>query len=160
MELTPKQGFALSAVQEKKNVFLTGSGSNGKSLLIRKCSEILSLSFDKHEVIRSSHGKASRISLGMIYFLEKGSKTAELEGYDENISHLKRMQESVVLLEAVVLLVDCITHDDYKYLEKLERSTREVRGNDMPFGGMQVVFAGHLHELPPSWNMTTIDLTE
>jgi len=47
------------------------------------------------------------------------------------------------------LIVDEISMVDGEYFKKLEAVARSVKGNDRPFGGIQLIFTGDFLQLPP-----------
>lgn len=47
------------------------------------------------------------------------------------------------------LIIDEISMVDGKYFEKIEAVAREVRRNDKPFGGIQLILCGDFLQLPP-----------
>lgn len=47
------------------------------------------------------------------------------------------------------LIIDEISMVDGAYFEKIEKVARAVRGNDKPFGGIQLILCGDFFQLPP-----------
>ena len=47
------------------------------------------------------------------------------------------------------LIVDEISMVDGEYFKKLEAVARSVKGNDRPFGGIQLILTGDFLQLPP-----------
>jgi len=55
-------------------------------------------------------------------------------------------------LTARVLIIDEISMLDGRVFDKLERLARIIRGNSLPFGGIQLVVSGDFFQLPPVSN--------
>lgn len=47
------------------------------------------------------------------------------------------------------LIIDEISMIDGKYFQKIEEVARRVRGNEKPFGGIQLILCGDFLQLPP-----------
>ncbi|KAF7320004.1 Glucosamine 6-phosphate N-acetyltransferase [Mycena kentingensis (nom. inval.)] len=70
-------------------------------------------------------------------------ETDSIATRDDATSYLERWRA------VRTLIVDEISMLDGKIFDKLEKIARIVRGNDLPFGGIQLVISGDFFQLPP-----------
>lgn len=150
MELNEGQKQALKAVQEGKNIFLTGPAGSGKSTLIQaivawsrseriKC-EVTALTGcaalllgNKAKTLHSWAG----IGLG-----KKDAST--LTAYIQKSSYALRRWKAIKLL-----IVDEISMMTPDLFQKLDAIGKAIRKKTQPWGGIQLVLCGDFFQLPP-----------
>lgn len=142
------QQTALKILQTGANVFLTGEPGSGKTHTI---SAYVAWLRDKgiEPAITASTGIAATHVGGMTIHSWSGiGVRSELSDWDlDAISQNKRVIEHA--RGTNVLIIDEISMLSADTLDMVERVVRDVRRNDMPFGGMQVVVVGDFFQLPP-----------
>ncbi len=145
--LTPSQSRAYDAVVlERLNVCITGPGGSGKSELIRRIVH----NCDTYATIGvTSTTGVSACSIGGVTlhsYLGIGLGTASV---DDLVKKIKRGKFRGVWLNTDILIIDEISMLSAELFDKIERIGRKLRGNDEPFGGMQVVLFGDFLQLKP-----------
>jgi len=143
--MTNEQKYVLDAVTSGKNVFFTGGAGTGKSFLVNKIIGILPP--DTTFVTASTGVAAYQIGGTTLHsFAGIGSGAAV-------ISHCVELaMRSTVAKQwkkCKTLIIDEISMVDGNYFKKLEHVARAVRGNKLPFGGIQLILTGDFLQLPP-----------
>lgn len=142
------QETALKILQTGANVFLTGEPGSGKTHTINAYIAWLR---DKgiEPAITASTGIAATHVGGMTIHSWSGIGVRQyLTEWDlDTITSTKRVVEHA--RGTSVLIIDEISMLSADTLDMVERVVREVRKNDLPFGGMQVVVVGDFFQLPP-----------
>lgn len=150
MELSPEQQIAFHKYLEGRNLFITGPGGSGKSALIRN------IYHHATDLERSIHVTALTGCASIL--LNCKAKTLhswagiglgqhDLPYYIEKIRRnpfLKSMWR-----ETKVLVVDEVSMLSLKLFEMLNELGKNIRKNQKPFGGIQVIFSGDFYQLPP-----------
>lgn len=150
MELNHGQKQALKAVQEGKNIFLTGPAGAGKSTLIqaivawaaqeRKRVDVTALTGCAALLLGQ---KAKTLHSWAGVGLAKG--TAEiLIATIQKMAYAKRRW-----ITAKLLIIDEISMMTPELFEKLDSIGRALRNPAQPWGGIQLVVCGDFFQLPP-----------
>lgn len=143
--LTAEQERILNAVISGRNIFFTGSAGTGKSFLLRKI--ISSLPPDSTFPTASTGVAACHIGGYTLHsFAGVGSGQGSLKRL---VDLAKRPHSAQQWRKCKVLIIDEISMVDGRFFDKLEYVAREVRCNDKPFGGIQLVLCGDFFQLPP-----------
>jgi ATP-dependent DNA helicase PIF1 len=142
------QDNALTTMQTGVNVFLTGAPGSGKTHTIRAYIDWLR-DHSIEPAVTASTGVAATHIHGMTIHSWSGiGITENFTPYEiDRIAGkepvAKRMQKtSVLIIDEVSMLSGTV-------LDAVDKVCRQVRGNDHPFGGMQVVLVGDFFQLPP-----------
>jgi len=149
-ELSPEQKRAFQKFVAGKNIFVTGPGGTGKSRLIKHLVEH-SISTGKHIDICAMTGCAAILLQCNAKTIHSWSGIKLAKG-DTNsiISKVTKSQTYVsAWKKARILVLDEVSMLSKKIFELLDEIARRVRRNSLPFGGIQVVFAGDFFQLPP-----------
>lgn len=149
--LNDEQCAALHAVRNGKNIFLTGAGGTGKSHTIRA-------------IVTWAQAAGLRVAVTALtgcaaLLLGTGAKTLHSwagiglarEAPHELAEAVKRNRRAARRwIDTQLLIIDEISMMTPELLEKLDLVARRIRKRpDLPFGGLQVVFAGDFCQLPP-----------
>ena len=151
MNLTSKQELAFNKYINKENIFITGPGGSGKSAIIK-----LIVKHAKDQAIKFQvcglTGCCSILLEGcMAKTLHSWGGIGLAKGDIEIISHriatnkFKRKNWKKVDL----LIVDEVSMMSEKLLNLLDLTAKKCRGNNLPFGGIQLIFSGDFFQLPP-----------
>jgi|APSaa5957512622_1039677.scaffolds.fasta_scaffold04540_8 hypothetical protein len=138
-------------MQTRCNLFLTGKAGTGKTTFLKG----LHQQTDKNMVITAPTGVAAinacGVTLHSFFQLPLGPYVpgSELQA-DRNQSKYRLNKEKKTILKNLDLLViDEISMVRADILDAVDSVLRYYRGNDLPFGGVQLLMIGDLHQLPP-----------
>ncbi|OJD28986.1 mitochondrial dna helicase [Diplodia corticola] len=151
--LTEEQQIVLDLVlREGKSIFFTGPAGTGKSFLLRKIIEAVEIKHitDMETVaVTASTGIAATHIRGQTLhsFTGIGLGNDTVEELIVKIWKSKKIKHRWTAVK--VLILDEVSMIDARLFDKLERIAREVRRNELPFGGIQLVVAGDFFQLPP-----------
>jgi ATP-dependent DNA helicase PIF1 len=142
------QDTALSILKTGANVFLTGAPGSGKTHLLRSYIEWLRM-HDIEPAVTASTGVAATHVQGVTIHAWSGVGIAdqltpyELDRILSKEHVVKRIQKTRVLI------IDEISMLPASLLDAVNMICQGVKGNTLPFGGLQVVCVGDFFQLPP-----------
>lgn len=140
--LNPEQAHALALMDSGANVILTGGAGTGKSTVIHAYQQSTSR---KVAIIAPTGAAASRIGGTTIHRTFQFHSSLFLPSYEPALS-----EETQELLQALdTLIIDEVSMVRADLLQAIDLSLRAANGNDLPFGGKQVILVGDLYQLPP-----------
>ncbi|MEI6728769.1 MAG: AAA family ATPase [bacterium] len=130
-------------INQRKNVFITGKAGTGKSTLL----EIIKTKAKRKVVVLAPTGLAA-LNVGgrTIHSFFRLAPSVTLEEAREAGS--KRSSDKVIQ-NLEIIVVDEISMVRADLLDCMDIFLKNARGNNMPFGGIQMVFIGDLYQLPP-----------
>lgn len=146
-QLSCKQQLAISKVLEGENLFVTGGGGVGKSLVIEEMVKQLRAAGQMVAVTAMTGIAAVAISgttLHSFAGIGLGDKTDEELRQRAKSRRLRDIWSSVDVL--IIDEVSMLLPDFYVKLDSVARVARNCKD---PFGGLQVVFVGDFFQLPP-----------
>lgn len=140
-----------------KNIFLTGKAGTGKTTFLRRIKEVS----PKRMVIVAPTGVAAINAGGMtIHSFFQLPFSPFLPGAPKDPSRQRNFnKEKVRLIQSLDLLViDEISMVRADLLDAVDEVLRRYRDRRKPFGGIQLLMIGDLHQLPPvvkdeEWNL-------
>lgn len=147
LKLSPEQEYALARFEQGHNLLLTGPGGVGKTQLIHR----LVASTDKPIQVCAMTGCAS-VLLGCnakTIHSWSGIKLAKGPVDDIIAKVMKNKNAKKSWKKIKILIVDETSMMSRKIFNLLEMTARMVRGNNLPFGGIQVIFSADFYQLPP-----------
>jgi tRNA A37 threonylcarbamoyladenosine biosynthesis protein TsaE len=146
------------ALHTRKHCFVTGRAGTGKTSLLRK----LVQSAQKNIVVVAPTGIAAVNAGGVTLHSMFGLPLTCFVPSDDPVNpgiatnrrllteNLRLRAEKVrVLRELDLLIIDEISMARCDTLDAIDFTLRKVRGVPQPFGDVQVVFIGDIHQLPP-----------
>jgi len=148
--------------QTNRSIFLTGKAGTGKTTLLK-------------EIIRTTHKKAVIVAPTGIAALNAGgvtihsffqlpfsgfipefnvpptvSEQLKLETKDTLVKHFKFTGKRKAIIQSVeLLIIDEVSMLRADLLDAMDWTLRAVRKENLPFGGVQVLYIGDLLQLPP-----------
>ncbi|CAO1637552.1 unnamed protein product [Sympodiomycopsis kandeliae] len=139
-------------VEQRKNVFFTGSAGTGKSVLLRDIIRLL-----KKRYAKSTDAVAVTASTGIAACNIGGVTLHSFAGIgigsDDAASMVKKIRRNRKATgrwaRTKVLIIDEISMVEPDLLDKLEKAACMLRKSSKPFGGMQVIITGDFFQLPP-----------
>ncbi|KQB99413.1 helix-turn-helix domain-containing protein [Pedobacter sp. Hv1] len=170
-ELHPAQLAAKFINLTSRHIFLTGKAGTGKTTFLRN---LISLTHKK-AVIVAPTGIAAINAAGVTIhslfqlpfgtFLPKVAPTTtvtEYQHYHTPKSIIKHLNMNAtkrrILLDLELLIIDEVSMLRADLLDAIDMVLRYIRKNNASFGGVQLLFIGDLHQLPPvvkntEWNL-------
>lgn len=148
MKLNDMQQHAfVLATEERQNIFLTGSGGVGKSVVIKKIYDTLAPR--KHIGLTSLTGISASIIGGhtLHSYLGIGLGAASFEKLYKKIKESKFINYRWRQLD--ILIIDEISMMPIDLFEKIEKLARKVRKVPDPFGGIQLILSGDFLQIKP-----------
>lgn len=148
--LSDEQNKVLEIIKQGHNIFYTGSAGTGKSVLLRHAIKMLRELHNPGEVAVTASTGLAACNIGGIT-LHSFSGIGLGEGkVQQLIKKIKRSKKSSNNWQRTkVLIVDEVSMVDGTLLDKLNAIAKNIRKNDQPFGGIQVIFCGDFYQLPP-----------
>lgn len=148
--LSEEQQMVADLVTKGISLFYTGSAGTGKSLLLRSIIKILKKKHKGSSVaVTASTGLAACNIGGQTLHsfagigLGKGPVDKLIKKVKRSQKHRKRWKETKVLI------IDEISMIEAELFDKLDKIAKNLCGNSLPFGGIQVVVCGDFYQLPP-----------
>ncbi|SGZ40711.1 uncharacterized protein HGUI_02911 [Hanseniaspora guilliermondii] len=151
LELTDEQNEVIElAVNQGLNLFYTGSAGTGKSVVLKTLIQRMKRKYGEDAVaICASTGLASCNIGGITIHKFSGFGIGEKSPDSLFTFVAKRPQAVKRWKKTRVLIVDEVSMIEGQYLDKFDYVARNVRKNNRPFGGIQVIFTGDFFQLPP-----------
>jgi len=145
MNLNNKQLEALNLVKENKNVFITGSAGTGKSFTLKFITNYLSSQSKKYAITALTGCAAVLINAQTIHsYLCLGINYSNISAI-----YLKYKTQLNKILNLNTLIIDEISMMNNELLEKINELLCLIKKNELPFGGIQIIFVGDFCQLPP-----------
>ena len=149
MATNPELELAYQFISDTdRHVFLTGKAGTGKTTFLHRVRDEI----PKRKVVVAPTGVAAINAKGVTihsqFQLPFGVLTPDrLEG--EMRKHRLSGKKAEVLRSLDLLVIDEISMVRADVLDALGAVLRKYRGNSQPFGGVQLLMIGDLHQLPP-----------
>lgn len=150
MELSLEQQNAFDKYVSGNNIFITGPGGSGKSALIRHIYKHATIS-QKDIHVTALTGCASILLNCKAKTLHSWAGIGLGQGKNEYfISKIKKNRFlKAIWRETEILVVDEVSMLSLKLFDMLNAIGKAIRGNQKPFGGIQLIFSGDFYQLPP-----------
>lgn len=149
MPLSDEQLKVISLISCKRNIFITGPGGTGKSYLIN---HIVKLFEDRYRVkVCAMTGVAAELLNCGASTIHSWSGIGKAGSDIDKIVNkvLRNKQSKNNWKNTDILIIDEVSMMSVKFLKMLEYISRKIRKDERLFGGLQVVFSGDFHQLPP-----------
>lgn len=158
MELSEEQQFAFNKYVQGNNIFITGPGGTGKSALIKMIYNHAYSHFKDIQVTALTGCAAVLLNckaktLHSWAGIGLGNSTIE-----NLVTKIKKNKFAKSLWKCTdILVVDEVSMLSLKLFNMLNEIGKAVRGNQKPFGGIQLIFSGDFFQLPPVGDRDDID---
>lgn len=147
MDLNKKQAYALEQVARGKNLFITGPGGVGKSVLIHKIKDLFG---DSTVFIAPTGIAAQNISGATIHRTFKLPIGFLGVGARRRVSQkAEQLFESDVITRIVIDEISMVRADLFS---TIDHQLRRIKKRNKPFGGIQIVVVGDFYQLSPVLN--------
>jgi len=150
MELSKEQQLAFNKYVQGDNIFITGPGGTGKSALIK--------SIYKHACSRFRDIQVTALTGCAAVLLNCKAKTLHSWAHiglgngsiEQLVTKIKKNKFAKKQWKSTeILVVDEVSMLSLKLFNVLNEIGKVIRGNQKPFGGIQVIFSGDFFQLPP-----------
>ena len=149
-QLSEEQDFVWREAMSGKSIFLTGCGGTGKSFLTNNLISSLKEKYGKAAVAITATTGIAACQIGgtsLHNFAGIGLGNGTVEELVERVSKNKRVCDR--WKKTKCLIVDEISMLDGELFDKLEALARQIRKDERPFGGIQLLLVGDFLQLPP-----------
>jgi len=147
-KLSPEQQEVLCLVRQGLNVFISGPGGTGKSYLIKLICELYS-----HKMVKvcALTGCAAELLGCGARTIHSWSGSGMSRGSTYNIINrvYSKKKNRDAWKKVDILIIDEVSMMSVKYFELLDEIGKTIRNSTQPFGGIQLIFSGDFHQLPP-----------
>ncbi|MEX6429222.1 MULTISPECIES: HRDC domain-containing protein [Ferrimicrobium] len=143
-----RQAQAMTRLLAGDSVFLTGAPGSGKSYVLRQFIRVATRS-GKTVAVTASTGIAATQIGGLTIHSWSGIGIRDL--LRQHDLELLTSKDRLVhrYLTTDVLIIDEVSMLSGNFLSMLDRLARTIRDVDAPFGGLQMILAGDMFQLPP-----------
>ncbi|VAW38809.1 DNA repair and recombination protein, putative helicase [hydrothermal vent metagenome] len=134
-----------------RNIFLTGKAGTGKTTFLRN----LHKSTAKRLIVTAPTGvaaiNAGGVTLHSFFQLSFGPFVPGSEAYEQQSQRQFRFsnEKKAIIKSLDLLIIDEISMVRADLLDAIDAALRRHRRNNRPFGGVQLLMIGDLHQLPP-----------
>jgi ATP-dependent DNA helicase PIF1 len=149
--LNKQQSKALNIMLKGDNVFITAPAGTGKTFLINHFRSLMRSKEPFKNIAITSTTGVSAILIGgstLHSYLGIGLGDGTVQELTNKILFSGRGMKAEVWRKLNTLVIDEVSMLNPILFDKLEHVARNVRGNSLPFGGIQLVLSGDLLQLP------------
>jgi ATP-dependent DNA helicase PIF1 len=146
--LSDEQISVIEAFESGKNIFVTGGAGSGKSYLLN----FLKQNYSKFGLAVAASTGVAALNIGgatIHSWAGIGLGNLPIEQIVENILSPKAAKARRRIRQATALAIDEVSMISAEVLEIIDQVFRQVRQNDKPMGGLQILFFGDFLQLPP-----------
>ena len=146
--VTMKQKEALKVLKMGNNAFLTGPAGSGKTYVLNEYITFLKehgvgVAVTASTGIAATHLKGVTIHSWSGIGIKDHLTDYDLDNLEQKAYLWKRFENTKVLI------IDEISILSSKTLDCVDKVCKTFKRNELPFGGMQVIFSGDFFQLPP-----------
>lgn len=136
-------------VQDRLNVFYTGSAGTGKSVLLRELVSQLQRKFGASAIAVTASTGLAAVNIGGQTINRFAGIGLGRGTVDEMFSKAKKSRVTEKWRRTKVLILDEVSMIDATLFSKLNHLAKKIMKSNKPFGGIQVVLTGDFFQLPP-----------
>lgn len=162
-----EQQYILDLILNKDmSVFITGSAGTGKTTLLKKVIVELKKKYPskrvqgavRHQVLVTATTGTAAVNIGGTTYHRALGLVGSIKNEQQIMQRIMKQRYRIDWEICKVLIIDEISMMSAGTLDLLDRLAKNIRQNDLPFGGIQVVLSGDFFQLPPVVN-TVVDKT-
>lgn len=131
------------------NIFLTGKAGTGKTTFLQN----LKSHINKRLIITAPTGvaaiNAGGVTLHSFFQIPFGPFVPGIEAQDQSRKHRFNKEKINIIKTLDLLIIDEISMVRSDVLDAIDAVLRRYRRSQIPFGGVQLLMIGDLHQLPP-----------
>lgn len=153
MQFSEEQQIAFDKYIQGENIFITGPGGTGKSLLIKQIKHHAERLNKKIQVCAMTGCAALLLSCKaktIHSWSGIGLGNGTIEQQVNKI--IKNSFKKNVWKDIDILIIDEVSMMSKKIMEMLDGVGKKIRRSNKPFGGIQLIFSGDFYQLPPVGN--------
>lgn len=140
------QSLAFDIMLSGESVFLTGPAGTGKTFLLNKFIKKAKKIGKKVSVTATTGIAATHLNGNTIHSWSGIGINNHLDsGF---IDRLSKSRKEIIKKTDILIIDEISMLHDYR-LDMVDEVCKKVRKNNLPFGGLQVVFSGDFFQLPP-----------
>lgn len=136
-------------IDEKLNVFYTGSAGTGKSVLLKELIRKLYKKYGSNCVAVTASTGLAAVNIGGQTINRFAGIGLGKESVPALVTKINKNRVSEKWKKTKVLIIDEVSMIDGNLFHKLNQIAKIVRSNNRPFGGIQVIVTGDFFQLPP-----------
>lgn len=150
MTLSKEQSLVFEKYIKGENIFITGVGGTGKTKIIQLISEDAK-KLEKKIQVCAMTGCAAVLLNCNANTLHSWANLGLARGSIDEVCNrvIKSKFRRKNWLHTDILIIDEVSMLSEKLLIILDKIAKSLKRNQKPFGGMQIIFAGDFHQLPP-----------
>jgi ATP-dependent DNA helicase PIF1 len=150
MEFSKEQQNAFNKYQNGQNIFITGPGGTGKSVLIRHI-YLDALKKGLEIQVCALTGCAAVLleckAKTIHSWANIGLANDEIDKIIDKVTKNRNAKKNWKDID--ILIIDEVSMMSQKIFELLDKIGKRIRKNSQPFGGIQLIFSGDFYQLPP-----------
>lgn len=146
--LSESQKVAVDLIRNGDNVFITGPAGTGKSYLLQFLKKEFSYK-DLHITATTGIAAVNVSGTTLHFWAGLGTESFPLNELLKNIFSAKGARLRKKLQSAEILAIDEISMLSKDTFDLLNELLKNVRQNENPFGGIQLILFGDFFQLPP-----------
>ena len=156
INLSDEQLKVIESCDKGENIFMSGPGGTGKSYLIKIISERYP---NKNIQVCALTGVAAELLDCNAKTINSWSGTKLIKGDPQLLiqNTIKRKKNISIWRNIDLLIVDEVSMMSLKFFDILDTIGKNIRKNEKPFGGIQLLFSGDFYQLPPVGDRGDID---
>lgn len=151
--LNEEQRKVYNLVIQKKNIFFTGSAGTGKSFLLQRIIHYLEKTQGKNKIAVTAPTGIAALNIGGVTIHSFSGigidNEATAQALVKKIERYGKANWVKNWKTINALIIDEISMLSGKNFDKLEYIARQIRQNNLPFGGLQLILAGDFFQLLP-----------
>lgn len=160
--LSRAQQEVFNSILNGENVFMTGPGGSGKTFLIQEIYNWYSYKELKRIQICALTGCAAVLlkcnSKTLHSWAGIGLANGEINDIVNKVIHNKWKRKNWLNID--ILVIDEVSMLSNKLLSILDGIGKKIKKNNLPFGGIQLLFSGDFYQLPPVGNFNEPESTQ
>lgn len=148
MPLDNEQQHVIDLINDRKSVLLVGQAGTGKSRIIK---ELINASNDTIKVFLTSTTGVSALHIGgvtLYSFLGIGLGEGTAEELFLKVKKNKKVRD-ILQRNSTLIVIDEISMLPLVLFEKIDYIFKKIKGNNAPFGGIQLLLSGDFLQLEP-----------